>query len=101
MLFEAHLFINKTSSAHAHELKDILKNMHSDFCFSLYTNFSSGRGVRNTLYWLEKSITFASSCALPWPKNFSTIASANSMEVPGPRLVIRLPSTRTRFSTSL
>lgn len=53
------------------------------------------------LYGCTKSIVFASSRACLRPNSFSTIASANSMEVPGPLLVMRLPSTTTLFSTSL
>lgn len=47
-----------------------------------------------------KTIVFANSSALLRPKNFSTMDRANSMEVPGPWLVIRFPSTTTRLLLS-
>lgn len=48
-----------------------------------------------------KTRLLARSRALARPKSFSTTARANSMEDPGPWLVIRLPSTRTLFWDSL
>lgn len=77
---------------------------HTQICIKIFSSaftHTSTVLVGFYLYSFEKSITFASSCALPWPKNFSTIASANSIAVPELRLVIRLPSTITLFSISL
>lgn len=48
-----------------------------------------------------KTMVLASSTALSRPNSFSTMARENSMDVPGPWLVIRLPSTTTLFLHSL
>ena len=73
----------------------------SPYFVSADVNTSTDNIHVHKVYGRMKSIALASSSAFSRPNSFSTIPSANSMVVPGPRLVMRLPSTTTLFSTSL